>query len=145
MAIIRLESNRIRETSQKIAVSINGRVTCRPLYRNKIVTIAVRPCVWMGIVSGDRSRNRRRSVSFPASPTLFRHEPSERATPIGLHELDVPFEKHLVDLGNAESRAAFLKLVRPRPRRGGALLRALSRVKRRAGETNRRLRVYLSW
>jgi glutathione S-transferase len=29
---------------------------------------------------------------------------------IGLYELDVPFEKHVVDLGDAESRAAFLKL-----------------------------------
>jgi glutathione S-transferase len=29
---------------------------------------------------------------------------------VGLYELDVPFEKHLVDLGNPESRAALLKL-----------------------------------
>jgi glutathione S-transferase len=29
---------------------------------------------------------------------------------IGLYELEVPFEKHVVDLGNAESRAALLKL-----------------------------------
>jgi glutathione S-transferase len=29
---------------------------------------------------------------------------------IGLYELDVPFEKHLVDLGDAEARAAFARL-----------------------------------
>jgi glutathione S-transferase len=29
---------------------------------------------------------------------------------IGMYELEVPFEKHLVDLGNPESRAAFLEL-----------------------------------
>ena len=29
----------------------------------------------------------------------------------GLYELDLPFEKHLVDLGDPASRAAFLALV----------------------------------
>jgi hypothetical protein len=58
MAIIRLEGNSIRETSQEIDAAMNGGVTRRPLYSNKIAIIACVPvCV-------DRDARSRKSAAL---------------------------------------------------------------------------------
>jgi glutathione S-transferase len=52
------------------------------------------------------------SKEAPVSLTLHYHPLSSfcQKALVGLYELDVPFEKHLVDLGDPASRAAFLKV-----------------------------------